>query len=540
MTKQVPDRVPDRVLHARMEAERRLKARTSLVEYARYIEIPGAPTTAETDDDGDDATTYRPVETPLAEHHILMLELIQRTLEKPRGRAMLFLPPGSAKSSYTSVVAPTWAMGLTPGYKAIGVSYGSDLAKKFGRRMRSIVRQDAYRRLFGSELGKESRAADEWSLTNGSDYMGAGIISGITGNRADAIFIDDPLRGRQDADSALIRERIREAYQDDVLTRLKPEGSLFIVMTRWHMDDLAGSILPEDYNGESGMIECRDGEVWEVLNIPAECERADDPLHRKIGEMIWPEWFSEAHWRPFRRVPRTWNALYQQRPAAESGDYFKREWIIEEDRLPERATMHVYGGSDYAVTSAGGDYTVHAVLGIDNLNQLWLLDLWRKQADSAEWVESMLDLVRKWKPIGWAEETGQIKAGVGPFLQRRMMERSTYVAREVFPTRGDKAIRAQSIRGRMANIGLRVPRGAHFLPDLMAELMSFPVGVNDDQVDALGLVGQLLDKMKIGDEPLPVEPEQAEPGFIPPPLYVVGKRRTTQQVHSVLPSHMIH
>ena len=105
---------------------------------------------------------------------------------------------------------------------------------------------------------------------------------------------------------------------------------------------------------------------------------------------------------------------------------------------------------------------------------------------------------RQWKPIGWAEEQGQIKAGVGPFLDRRQRERSAFVARRPFPTRGDKAVRAQSIRGRMALDGLHYLASAPWRAEFEAELMSFPAGKHDDQVDALGLVGQLLDIMVPG------------------------------------------
>lgn len=130
---------------------------------------------------------------------------------------------------------------------------------------------------------------------------------------------------------------------------------------------------------------------------------------------------------------------------------------------------------------------------------MYLLDLWRKQAASDEWVEVFCDLVRQWKPIGWAEETGQIRSGVGPFLDRRQRERKAWVSRDQFATRGDKSVRAQSIRGRMALEGLYVPIHAHWYPELRSELLSFPAGKHDDQVDALGLVGQLLDKMMKGE-----------------------------------------
>lgn len=497
---------------AAQELLRRRRARASLTEFARYIDVPGAPVSED-----EDTESFQSVETQLAAHHILTLEAIQRCIEKPNGRLMLLMPPGSAKSTYGSVVAPAWIMGKKPNYRMIGVSYGSDMARKFGRRTRSIIKQAKYATLFATGLSAESSAADEWALENASEYMSGGILSGITGNRADCVVVDDPFKGRQDADSEVIRERTIAEYEESVLTRLKPGGSLIIINTRWHNGDLSGSILPENYAGESGIIRGRDGEDWEVICLAAKCERADDPLGRAIGEYIWPEWFGPDHWAKFERLPRTWNALFQQRPSPETGDYFKREWIHPMEHTPPRDNMLVYGGSDYAVTANGGDYTVHGVIGIDPDGNPWLLDVWRKQASSDVWVDAFCDLVKKWKPIGWAEETGQIKSGVGPFLTKRMMETGAYVAREQFATRGDKAVRAQSFRGLIATRGLRVPRDAPWLSDLIAEMMSFPVGVHDDQVDMLGLIGQLLDRMFKGSLPTP-HVFKPEPGHMPETL----------------------
>ena len=120
--------------------------------------------------------------------------------------------------------------------------------------------------------------------------------------------------------------------------------------------------------------------------------------------------------------------------------------------------------------------------------------------------DAFCDLVKEWKPLSWAEEQGQIKASVGPFLDRRQIERKAYVARENFPTRGDKTVRAQSIRGRMALEGLYVPERAPWYANFRAELLSFPAGKHDDICDALGLIGQLLDQMVVGRAPAnPVE-----------------------------------
>lgn len=418
---------------------------------------------------------------------------------------MGLMPPGSAKSTYSSVVFPVHCMGRFPGSQIITANYGSDLPRKWGRKGRAIVKQKQYRRIFDTGLSQESSAADEYALDNGSEYMGAGILAGITGNRADGVIWDDLIKGRAEADSAVIRQKTWDEYFDGLLTRKKPGAWEVGVTTRWHEDDVAGRILPEKYDGESGWIECRDGNTWYVVCIPAICDRKDDLLGREIGERVWPEWFGENHFEPFRRNARTWNALYQQRPAPEDGDYFKADWLKPYDKLPARETMRVYGGSDYAVTADGGDYTVHAVVGVDPEGRMYLLDLWRQQASSDVWIEAFCNIAIKWKPLEWAEETGQIKASLGPFIDRRQRERKAYVKRTQFPTRGDKSIRAQSMRGRMALEGLYVPTQASWFADFRSELLSFPAGKHDDQVDAIGLIGQLLDRIQPGVHARPIE-----------------------------------
>lgn len=424
---------------------------------------------------------------------------------------MGLMPPGSGKSVYSSVIFPTHVMGRFKKFSIIVASYGSDLPKKFGRRARSIINQPIYRRVFGTVLSDESGAADEFALKNGSEWMAAGILTGITGNRVDGVIWDDLIKGREQADSEVIRNKTWDAYMDDLMTRKKPHAWEVAINTRWHEDDPAGRILPEKYNGENGWIKCRDGNDWFVVCLPAECERDDDPLGRKVGDILWPEWFSPEHFAPFKRVPRTWNALFQQRPAPESGDFFKSEWLKTTSEIPPREELRIYGASDYAVSEGKNDYTVHIIVGVDHRGDIYLLDLWRRQSSSDKWIEAFCDLVEQYRPLGWSEESGQIEAGVGPFLNKRLMERQLYIARAQFPSRKNKEIRAQPIRGRMAMRGLYIPLGAPWFPDLKAEMMVFPNGTHDDMVDALSLIGQVLDKMIPADAP---PPEASKPKIL--------------------------
>ena len=463
---------------AAKELLKRRSIRRSLTEYSRY-------------------KGFEP-----AAHHRLLIRELEAVARRETRRLAVFMPPGSAKSTYTSVIFPPWLMQFWQGTSILAASHTTELAEKWGRRVRNAVNDDSL--VLGINVSADNQAAGRWALTTGAEYYAAGVGTGIAGFRAGLGMIDDPVRSRQDADSELIRDRIWEWYINDFRTRLVPGAPEILIQTRWHEDDLAGRALQHN--------------DWKVVCLPAEAE-PDDPLGREVGEFLWADGdygYAEQLAELKKTTPaRTWSALYQQRPAPEEGDYFKSEWLKPYTKAPPLDTLRVYGGSDYAVTADGGDFTVHAVVGLDPEGRMYLLDLWRKQASSDMWIESFCDMVLQWKPMAWAEEQGQIKSGVGPFLDRRMRERRAYTVREQFPTRGDKAIRAQSIRSSMAMNGLYVPMNAPWYADLRSELLSFPAGKHDDQVDALGLVGQLLDRMWNGQVPQPKKPPAPNTGYAP-------------------------
>ncbi len=403
---------------------------------------------------------------------------------------MLLVPPRHGKSELASIRLPAWFLGRQPHKQFLSVSATEGLASDFGRAVRNTIASPEYRAVFDTRLAEDSQAKGKWHTSEGGIYYSLGIGGSVLGRGGDCILVDDPYASMADALSELTRKNVWDWYTGTAYNRLMPGGSIVVINHRMHEDDLCGRLLAQQAAG---------GDQWEVVELPAINED---------GEALWPDAYPIEALERIRKnsQARFWSALYQQRPAPEEGDYFKAEWLRPYDRAPARETMRIYGGSDYAVTADGGDFTVHVVVGVDPEGRMYLLDLWRGQSASDRWVESLCDLVKEWKPIAWAEEQGQIRSGVGPFLERRLGERKAYVGREQFPTRGDKAVRAQSIRGRMALEGLYVPHQASWYPNLRSELLSFPAGKHDDQVDALGLVGQLLDKMMSGIKPKPVVP----------------------------------
>jgi len=408
---------------------------------------------------------------------------------------MLLVPPRHGKSELASIRFPAFYLGRQPHKQFLSVSATSELASDFGRSARNVISSPEYRALFDTELAEDSQARGKWHTSKGGIYYAVGIDGQVMGRGGDVILIDDPFATMKDAQSELVRKNVWDWYTGTVYNRQQPGGAIIVINHRMHEDDLSGRLLAQQAAG---------GDRWEVVELPALVD----------GEALWPEAYP-AHILERIRVntqPRFWSALYMQQPSPEEGDYFKAEWMKPYDRPPARDTIVVYGASDYAVTADGGDYTVHLVVGLDPEGRMYLLDLWREQASSDVWVEAFCDLVRQWKPVGWAVEQGQINAGIGPYLDRTANERKAYVYRQAFPVRADKAVRAQSIRGRMAHpaCGLYVPTKATWFPELRSELLSFPAGKHDDQVDALGLVGQLLDVMAVGNRPKgPVPPDNA-------------------------------
>ena len=434
-----------------------------------------------------------------AHHHGLICEEIESFLESDDEVLLLFAPPGCAKSTWVSVLTPSWYLAKYPRNSILAATHAIEFAQRWGRRVRNDIDLDS--NVLGIKLSGDNKAADRWALESGGEYYGVGAGVGISGFRADLGLGDDFFGNREDAWSETVRQKRWDWYIDDFSARLKPGAKRILMNTRWHEEDVAGRVLDQI---NRGIVRGR------VIEIPARSFGKGDPLGREQGEYLWddPAGYNYGAFlraRERESTPMMWSALYQQRPAPEEGDYFKAEWLKPYTKAPPLETLAVYGGSDYAVTSDGGDYTVHAVVGVDPEKRMYLLDLWRKQAASDVWIEAFCNLIKQWKPREWAEEHGQIKSGVGPFIDRMQRERNAYVYRRVFPTRGDKAVRAQSIRGRMALDGLYVPENAPWLSDLRGELLSFPAGKHDDIVDALGLIGQLLDYMTEG-MPLP-EPE---------------------------------
>lgn len=433
-----------------------------------------------------DFTAYTMPQFEAAGHHRRIAEALEKVERGEIDRLMIFAPPRHTKTELATKRFVAWYLGRHPDRQVISASYNSDLSTDYGRAVRNIVAGPEFANLFpGVALAEDSKAAERWNTNNGGAYVAAGVGTSITGRGAHLVLIDDPLKGRQEADSETRRDLVWKWYLADVRTRLMPNAAIVIIQTRWHEDDLAGRLLAQAK---------ATGEGWHVVDLPAICSD---------GTALWPEWFPLEDLRRTEREigSREWNALYMQNPTPEEGNFFKREWFktYKAEHKPEY--LRIYGASDYAVTADGGDYTVHGIAGVDTKGDLYVLDWWRGQTTTDVWIDILLDMAARHKPLMWAEESGQILKSLGPFIDRRMEEREVFFPREQFVSGHAKDIRAQAIRGRLSQGKVYFPEYAPWLSPLMSEMLSFPAGKNDDCVDVMSLFGRMLDQMSPAEKP---------------------------------------
>ena len=424
-----------------------------------------------------------------AAHQRLLIEKLEAVVRGEIYRLMVIMPPGSAKSTYSSMLFPPWFLAQSPNSRILTASHSADLAEDFGRKARNLIKEHS--NALGYALREDSQAAGRWATTHQSEYMAAGVGKSIAGFRADLGLIDDPVGSREDAWSEVIQKRNYNWYKTDFRSRLKPNAKVVLIQTRWHELDLAGCILRDE------------GSEWTVIQLPM-LAGPNDPLGRVPGEMLWKEYFNDRLLADAKKDPMVWSSLYQGDPTPADGDYFRREWIeshtYEQHELPDLKEMRVYVASDHAVSiKEEADFSAMIPFGVDHRGTIWILPdiVWDKLAP-LETVSTMIDLMRRRRPITWWAEDEKITKAIGPFLNIAMQEAGVYSFVEPIKPAKDKMTRAQSIRGRMASGQVRFPRFHSRFGEILAQFLKFPAGAHDDVVDAFAYIGLGLDKMGKG------------------------------------------
>jgi predicted phage terminase large subunit-like protein len=394
---------------------------------------------------------------------------------------MVLMPPGSAKSTYTSVIFPTWWFTQHPKSSILAASHSGELAHHFSRRVRALIDTKGRYLGFGLKPGYASMAA--WTTTTDGEYIALGVRGAIAGRRADLVIIDDPVKSQADADSTRQREHLWEWYKADITPRIKPGGKVVLIMTRWHPEDLGGQLLRHS-NGD-----------WRVLCLPALAEEGD-PLNRLPGEALWPDWESRTALQRKRDLigERVWSALYQQRPIATEARLFTVERITVLHGFQPMSPAIIIRAWDLAATIHEGqndpDWTVGIRLQRDSNGRFIVDDIVRLRGTPSQVEDTISQTARKdgrSVSISLPEDPGQAGKSQIAYLTRQLAGFHVLATRET----GSKIARATPLASQIETGNVSVI-AAQWNADFFEELRAFPYGRKDDQVDAVSRAFNVL------------------------------------------------
>jgi predicted phage terminase large subunit-like protein len=405
-----------------------------------------------------------------ARHHKALIAKLEEVLKGSCDRLMVQMPPGSAKSTYASILFPAYYLGRHGEGQIIAASHTASLANHFGRLVRRTVVD--YGQELGVALTKDSRAASRFATEGGGSYFAAGVRGPITGRRADLILIDDPIKSWAEADSLVHRDALYDWYRAEVTARLKPNGRIVLIMTRWHEDDLAGRLM----KGETS---------WEVLRLPALAEE-NDPLGRALGEALWPEWQTAAalERRKTEVGDRAFAALYQQTPRPPDAMFFntRRLRIVAEVPALQRTIRAWDLAAALPAPGRDPDYTVGLKLGVTEMKEIIVLDIVRLRATPGE-VERRIAETAKLDGlttmIALPKDPGQAGTAQVAYLTRGLLGYKI----DATPETGSKDHRAMPAAAQM-DAGNVLMLAAPWNLSFLRELSAFPDSEKDDQVDA--------------------------------------------------------
>ena len=443
----------ERLVEQVKDIEYKEKARTSLVGYAKFQ-----------------------MENYLSPPHIKLLASKLEAVERGDIRRLaIFMPPRHGKSILTSEFFPAWYMGRNPDKYIICSTYAQDLADDFGRKVRNQLQDKRYTDIFpDAELSTDSSSMRRFNTTKGGVYYAVGAGSAITGRGAHLLLIDDPIKGREAADSAAMRKNLLDWYRATAYTRLMPNGSVVLIQTRWHEDDLAGWILKE--TGHEG---------WDVVEFPAILnERAATMLDLKEGEPLWEESYPLPRLQEIKKTigTREWSSLYAQKPSVEEGNIIKRWWWKPwtRENPPEMDYILQSWDTAYTVTETS-DYSACTTWGVfsgEGGYNLFLIDSFREKLTFPELKNQAVHLYNEHQPdlvlveakaSGWSLVQELMRTGIPitPFNPKKM----------------DKLARVHSVAPLFEGGRIWFP-DTDASADVMNQFAMFPNTKHDDLVDS--------------------------------------------------------
>jgi hypothetical protein len=426
------------------------------------------------------------------------LEHIEQFGDRDYKILIITLPPRHGKSQECSIDFPAWYLGRNPDKEIIESSYSAELAQDFGAKTREKVDSEEYKAIFPNiRLKEDQKAKAKWGIeklndvtsnwkSTGGSYTAVGVGGAITGRGAHVLLIDDPIKNREEAESEVYRKKTYDWFTSTAFTRLHPNGVVVLILTRWHLADLAGEIL------ENPDLALR----TKVMKFPALATK--DGKRRKIGDPLWPERYDLKALQEIKNTigPYDWSSLYQCSPILTEKQEIKPEWYkyIEEQELESMSTAN-YLTVDTAMSKASqADYCGFCDNSVDK-EDFWNIRAWRARLGPEELVDTLFALheKRKYSSIG-IERTAYLD-GLKPFLDSEQRKRNKFLPIvELKHNQVSKEIRIRGIIPRYASGSIRHVKGQ--CDSLEEEQMQFPNCVHDDTLDAEAYMPQVVQAKK--------------------------------------------
>lgn len=414
-------------------------------------------------------------------HHSKMAAAFERVANGQCKRLIINMPPRHTKSEFASYLLPAWFLGKFPHKKVIQTSHTAELAVGFGRKVRNLVDQDVYAKIFpGVGLQADSKAAGRWATNKQGDYFAIGVGGAVTGKGADLLIIDDPHSEQEAAlaeTSPEIYDKVYEWYTSGPRQRLQPGGAIVIVMTRWSKRDLTGQVIKAEVQ--------RGGEEWEVIDFPAILPS---------GNPLWPEFWSAKELDALKKeLPNSkWMAQYMQQPTSETSAIVKRDWWQEWDRddppfcdfvlMSWDTAFEKSNRADYsACTTWGVFYQENPDTGKTDTNII-LLNAFRDRMEFPELKRVAIEHYKEWNPDSVIIEK---KASGAPLIYE--LRAMGIPVQEFTPVKGnDKISRLNAVSDLFASGRVWAPNTS-WAEEVIDEVASFPSGEHDDYVDSVSL-----------------------------------------------------
>lgn len=430
---------------------------------------------------------------PPARHMELFGTHLEAVYARDTLRSTVSVPPGHAKTKYFSRMFPSWTLGKQPNWKYLQGGHTQNFAEnEYGKEVRGIISDPRYLQVFPNiYLNPRSTAAGNWRLDGfRGGYVCKGVGQGIAGYRAHSGGIDDPFGSREDAESPTIREKVKRWLFADFRTRFLPGSAFFIVATRWHIDDLIGVVEQMTKEGR--------GIPYDIMNldgfIETEAEMAADPMGRSIGESLWGEYYTAEHMLELKATlpAADWWSLIKGKPIAGEGNMVQAKWFqrftqiprdITDDagRILEKHIRRVTVSVDCAnKPTQRANYSVCTVWIETMAGHHYLVHVVRKKVEITALTKMIEDTAIQWNANAILVED---KGHGTTYIQTRTGKAPAPVIAIQVDGKG-KEMRFDDVMPTIESGVVFIPKSAPWLPEYEAELLAFPNGTDDDQVDS--------------------------------------------------------